>query len=193
MQCFDVIRGDARDLARTPVWLQPLLNDRLVVAPGALRLRRQRFISPGRTRGRRFPSVTVSRRDGGSSRLQPWKVPVRQTRWRSKPDSNSRSRRRDRSRSASVQLDLLCSASHSIEPGWAVGVASLRLTLGQQLLGLPVVELARSLDRQAVLALAAARIRSMSARARARRSARTASLAAFRAASARRARKSEVR
>ena len=39
-----------------------------VVAPGALRLRRQRFISPGRTRGRCFPFVTVSRGDAGSSR-----------------------------------------------------------------------------------------------------------------------------
>jgi hypothetical protein len=29
MQCFDVIRGDARDLAPTPAWLQTLLNDRL--------------------------------------------------------------------------------------------------------------------------------------------------------------------
>src|SRR5205807_9342510 len=50
-----------------------------------------------------------------------------------------------------------------------------------------------SLDRQAALALAAAKVRSMSARARARRSARAASFAAFCAASARRARKSEVR
>jgi hypothetical protein len=48
-------------------------------------------------------------------------------------------------------------------------------------------------DRQAALALAAARVRSISARARARRSARAASFATFCAASARRARKSEVR
>jgi hypothetical protein len=72
--------------------------------------------APGGVWGPRPPS------SGGHGSIRHFHPTLR---W-SKPDSNSRSRQRDRSRNASVQLGLLCSASHSIEPGWAVGVASPR-------------------------------------------------------------------